>query len=87
MGKYQHSLARRRSPLFVREWSSETLHAVAGRLRRDACSQGLTRGQECLWDWVISELEYRFRHRSTQWPWCACELCVPPFPDEAFPLD
>lgn len=77
---FNHRPTRRRSPAYVREWSSETLHAVAGRLTNIAQQADLSEAQNYLWDCVIAELEYRFRHRSAQWPWCSCELCVPPFP-------
>jgi len=77
---YIEYLTRRRSPQWVREWSSETLHGVAGMLTRTARSKDLTRGQETLWAAVISELEYRHRsaRRANQWA-CYCDYCLPPF--------
>lgn len=74
-------LPRRRSPGYVREWSSTALHAVAMRLNRDRSSGDLSDDQEWLFDAIVSELEYRRRRTRPVWRSCSCYLCVPPFPD------
>jgi hypothetical protein len=72
---------RRRSPGWVRAYHSRGLHALAFRLMDLRRSADLSERQEWLWDAVISELEYRRRtHPRPAWA-CACQLCVPPFPD------
>ena len=73
-------LLRRRSPAWVRALPSHTLHAMAGRFRREQETADLTEPQEWLWRALISELEYRHRTTRPAWRRCSCELCVPPFP-------
>jgi hypothetical protein len=82
MSQYVEYLTRRRVPGWVREWSSPTLHGVAWMLQRVARTKDLSVGQEALWGYVVSELEYRHRRdtRTDAHP-CWCPLCVPPFPD------
>lgn len=53
---------------------------MAFRFQRERLSSDLSPAQEWLWDALVSELEYRQRHRTWEEPWCACELCLPPFP-------
>lgn len=72
---------RRRSPQWVRELTSRECHGIALKLHRGRTSADLSDAQEWLWEAVISELEYRWRHPSTEWFWCSCELCCPPFPE------
>lgn len=72
---------RRRSPGWVRALDQRQLHGLAFKLRRLASTEGLSDRQEWLWDACVSELEYRWR-RDVGSVWlCACELCIPPFPD------
>lgn len=72
---------RRRSPGWVRAYNSQALHGLALRLMKDSHHHDLSDGQEWLWRAVVSELEYRRRtHPRPAWA-CACQLCVPPFPD------
>jgi hypothetical protein len=72
---------RRRSPQWVRNYPDRGLHALAFRLMNLRTGEDLSDAQEWLWDAVISELEYRRRnHPRPQWA-CACQLCIPPFPD------
>lgn len=73
--------ARRRSPLWVRQLPSRTLHGIAGRFQRQRASADLTAAQEWLWDALISELEYRHRTTRPAWQRCSCALCVAPFPE------
>lgn len=74
-----HSPPRRRSPRWVRESSSETLHAIAHRFLNMQESVDLTERQEWLWNALVSELEYRWRTTRPSWQRCACGLCRPPF--------
>lgn len=71
---------RRRSPRYVREWSSKALHAVAMKMNRERTSGDLSEHQEWLFDAIVSELEYRRRQTRPVWRACSCFLCVPPFP-------
>lgn len=64
----------------LRAWHSDTLHSLAGGLRRMGMERDLSRGQEYLWSMVVRELEYRHRRPATWGPRCWCDLCVPPFP-------
>jgi hypothetical protein len=73
---------RRRSPGYVREWSSKALHAVAHKMNHTRCTADLSEHQEWLYDAIISELEYRRRHARPIWSACACMFCIPPFPDQ-----
>jgi hypothetical protein len=79
---------RRRSPSWVREWSSEDIHKVALRFHHERMTEGLTERQEWLWDALISELEYRFREgmRSSRYPVCSCWLCFGPFDQPELPF-
>lgn len=76
---------RRRSPMWVRQLDSQTIHAMCGRFARDRRSADLTEAQEWLWDGLISELEYRHRHTRPAYQRCSCEYCVPPFPETGIP--
>lgn len=73
---------RRRSPQWVRDLSERELHQVAFRLHHERTEADLSRGQEWLWEALVSELEYR--RRRARWPErrCSCELCFAPFPDD-----
>lgn len=66
---------RRKSPLWVRESTHRELHGIAGRLVLEQHHHELSRGQEWLWEAVVSELEWRFLHPGPQWEWCCCSLC------------
>ncbi len=72
---------RRRSPLWVREMPSNSLHGLALRLMNEERGQDLSSGQEWLWHACISELEWRWRNAKKSEQRCVCLLCVPPFPD------
>ncbi len=72
---------RRRSPLWVRDMPSNSLHGLALRLMRDGESEDLSDAQEWLWSACISELEYRHRSAPKGEQRCACMLCIPPFVD------
>jgi hypothetical protein len=71
---------RRRSPSWVREMSSQELHAIAGRFNRQRPMADLTERQEWFYDAIVSELEYRRRRARPTWSACACYLCLSPFP-------
>lgn len=73
--------ARRRSPAYVRQWSSPALHAVAMKMNRQRTGEDLTDAQEWLYDAIVSELEYRRRRARPMWRACSCMLCIPPFPE------
>jgi len=70
---------RRRSPRWVRESSSATLHAIAHRFLNMQTTADLTERQEWLWEALISELEHRHRNARPAWQRCQCGLCRPPF--------
>lgn len=70
---------RRRSPQWVREMTSNSLHGLALRLLRDDRTAGLTDNQEWLWAGVISELEYRQRNPFEGERSCSCCLCIAPY--------
>lgn len=72
-------LTRRRSPGWVRAYSSPALHGLALRLMNLRRGENLSDAQEWLWDAVISELEYRRRRALGTVKACSCMLCVPPF--------
>lgn len=72
--------ARRRSPWWVRELAWAKLHALGGKLLNTYRSDGLSPNQEWLWGAVISELEYRNRHRPPV-DRCTCLLCTTSLPD------
>jgi len=72
---------RRRSPGWIRAYSSPALHGLALRLMKMGTTTDLSESQEWLWRAVISELEYRWRTTSGLQR-CSCMLCVPPFPEE-----
>lgn len=72
---------RRRSPGWVRAYSSPALHGLALKLMRMRTSEGISDAQEWLWDAVVSELEYRRRRALGTVQACSCMLCIPPFPD------
>lgn len=72
---------RRRSPLWLRETTTQDLHAIAGSFDRRRISEDLSSRQEWLYDAVISELEYRRRVTRPIWRSCSCRYCVPPFTD------
>lgn len=72
---------RRRSPGWIRAYSSTSLHGLALRLMNLRTSEDLSDAQEWLWDAVISELEYRRRRARGSLQACSCMLCIPPFPD------
>lgn len=75
---------RRRSPSWVRQWTSPALHAVAGKMNRMRTSADLTAAQEWLYDAIVNELEYR-RRRQPFLEKCSCWLCCPPFDDVGQP--
>lgn len=77
----EHPATRRRSPGWVRAYSSPSLHGLALKLMRMRTSEHLSDAQEWLWDAVISELEYRRRRDYGRLQACSCMLCIPPFPD------
>lgn len=72
---------RRRSPGYVRQWSSSALHALAMKMNLDRSSGDLSEAQEWLFDACVSELEYRRRRTRPVWRCCSCFLCLPPFKD------
>jgi hypothetical protein len=62
-------------------WTSEQLHAVAGRLGRLFQEGTTTDRQDWLWAVVIDELEWRAdRDRILGTRPCPCQFCRPPFP-------
>lgn len=77
----EHPLTRRRSPGWIRAYSSRSLHGLAMRLMNLRSGEDLSDAQEWLWDAVISELEYRRRRDLGRVRACSCMLCVPPFPE------
>lgn len=66
---------RRRSPQWVRDLDQRSLHGLAGRFQRKYFDDDLSSREEWLWGRVISELEWRFTHRSDEWLFCSCEMC------------
>lgn len=75
-------MLRRRSPGWVRALDDRAIHGIALRLRQQEWDgHPLSSQQEWLWRALVSELEYRSRTTKPAWLRCACELCVPPFPD------
>lgn len=44
-------------------------------MQKQNMAEGLSLGQEYLFDCVVSELEWRFLHRSKEWRWCSCSMC------------
>lgn len=72
---------RRRSPGWVRAFSSPSLHGLLGKFDRMRQSSDLSEQQEWLYDACVSELEYRRRVTRPIWKCCSCRYCVPPFPD------
>lgn len=70
------TLARRRSPWWVREMKSVGLHRLAARLWHEFSTDGLSPQQEHLYDGVLSELAYR-RRRVAVPDWCSCMFCTP----------
>lgn len=70
---------RRRSPGWVRAYSSPALHGLALRLMKMGQAKDLSDGQEWLWGAVVSELEYRRRRDLGTVRACSCMLCIPPF--------
>lgn len=74
-----HSPPRRRSPRWVRDLDSDTLHAIATRFLSLQTTADLSERQEWLWTALISELEYRRARTSPAWRKCNCALCVAPF--------
>lgn len=78
--------ARRRSPGYVRAWSSPAIHGVVAKMNRQRMSADLSDAQEWLWEACISELEYRRRTTRPAWRACACQFCFDPFTGESDPL-
>lgn len=72
------SRRRRRSPFWIRQMTSQDLHALALAVRNRQQHRDLTLKECWLFDTIISELEYRARNWKTGWRWCTCELCTPP---------
>jgi hypothetical protein len=72
---------RRRSPYWLRQYHSRAIHRLAFKLQRDGLTRGLSEQQEWLFQACVSELEYRRRHADRPAWACACQLCIPPFPD------
>lgn len=61
----------------VRQEDTRTLHALAGRLRRQlAEGQELSEGQDAWWDEIIRELVWRSARRRRGFTRCTCDLCV-----------
>jgi len=73
--------ARRRSPQWIRDLSSNELHALAHHFNHVRPTVDLSDRQEWLFDTLIMELEWRRRTFRPAWAACACMLCIPPFPD------
>jgi len=73
---------RRRSPWWVREMTSLSLHRLAGKLYNEFRTDGITAEQSKLLDAVISELEYRQRRLCAP-DRCTCMFCCSPFPEDA----
>lgn len=69
----------------VGQMESSQLHGLAIKLQRSAQIEDWSRGQEYLWGLVIAELEHRWLSTPPGGRRCSCELCVPPFPEEALP--
>lgn len=63
----------------VRRADSTWLHKMAMRLQRLNCEEGLTEGQDRLWDQIIAELEWRSARKRRAYDRCACEFCINPF--------
>ncbi len=72
---------RRRSPGWIRAYSTASLHGLVGRLHRQRTGENLSDAQEWLWDACLSELEYRWRREPRVLRRCSCMFCVPPFPE------
>jgi len=72
---------RRRAPSWVRAFSDQALHGLAGKMhRQELYGDGLTASQEWLHAMVLNELEYRARRdvRAAIRP-CSCMFCCGPF--------
>jgi len=75
-----HSSPRRRSsPAWVRQASSEELHAIAFAFLNQQTTADLSERQEWLWTRLIDELEWRWHHTRPSTQRCYCGLCRPPF--------
>lgn len=74
-----HSPPRSAVPRWVREASTEELHAIAFAFLNQQTTADLSERQEWLWERLISELEHRWRHTRPSWQRCTCGLCRPPF--------
>lgn len=70
---------RRRTPGWVREMTSQDLHAIATRFNHQRTKEDLSDKQEWFYDAIVSELEYRRRHARPSWSACSCYLCFGPF--------
>lgn len=69
----------RKGPVWLRESSSNALHAILARFDRDRQSQDLSEAQEWLYDRAVEELEYRRRTCRPMWRACSCRYCISPF--------
>ena len=74
-----HSPPRKHRPRWVRDASSETLHAICHAFLKAQTSADLSERQEWLWNKLIDELEHRWRSTRPSWRRCNCPLCRPPF--------
>jgi len=68
--------------LYIADWSSRTLHAVAMLFNRERAERDLSERQEWLYDRIVEELEWRWLEDIRVRPWaaCSCLLCFSPFP-------
>lgn len=71
---------RRRSPWWVRELSTRSLHGMGGKLSQLYRTDGLSDRQLATLGACESELAYRNR-RLVVADRCTCQLCCEPFPD------
>ena len=65
---------KRLGPMWLREFSSTSLHALGGKLMREYRTDGLSARQDWLLDRITHELAWRMSKRLPS-DRCSCELC------------
>lgn len=75
-----------RTPRWVQDTSTKTLHGIAGHLRRERIRTGLSDAQEWLWDRIVPELERRNKRLPIDLR-CYCDLCLDPVHGEPLTFD
>lgn len=68
----------RRSPHYVRDMESRTIHALYAKFAREFAVSEPSEAQLWLWDALQSELWFRWRRAESPLLRCHCEYCWPP---------